>query len=173
MKSGDLMKFTIVSKGDTKSNALTDKMMNYMLGMNMVFDEESPEIVISVGGDGTLLQAFHRYQHIVSDVSFVGVHTGHLGFYADWGQDEVERLIVALKNDEFETVEYPLVEVLIHYESVGMETKYLALNEATLRMTNGSTLVMDVEIRNRHLKDSEAMAYVFPRPLVLLHTTRH
>ena len=92
MKSGDLMKFTIVSKGDTKSNALTDKMMNYMLGMNMVFDEESPEIVISVGGDGTLLQAFHRYQHIVSDVSFVGVHTGHLGFYTDYRDFELDKL---------------------------------------------------------------------------------
>ena len=74
------MKFSIVSKGDTKSNALTDKMKNYMLGMDMVLDEKSPEIVVSVGGDGTLLQAFHRYQHIVSGVSFVGVHTGHLGF---------------------------------------------------------------------------------------------
>lgn len=146
------MRFAIVSKGDTKSNALTDKMMNYMLGMDMVLDEKSPEIVVSVGGDGTLLQAFHRYQHIVGEVSFVGVHTGHLGFYADWGQDEVERLIMALKNDDFEVVEYPLVEVIIHYDKVGMETKYLALNEATLRMTNGSTLVMDVDIRNRHFE---------------------
>ncbi|GGE16022.1 NAD kinase [Jeotgalicoccus coquinae] len=152
MKSGDDMRFAIVSKGDTKSNALTDKMMNYMLGMDMVLDEKSPEIVVSVGGDGTLLQAFHRYQHIVGEVSFVGVHTGHLGFYADWGQDEVERLIMALKNDDFEVVEYPLVEVMIHYDKVGMETKYLALNEATLRMTNGSTLVMDVDIRNRHFE---------------------
>lgn len=62
------MRFAIVSKGDTKSNALTDKMMNYMLEMDMVLDEKSPEIVVSVGGDGTLLQAFHRYQHIVGKV---------------------------------------------------------------------------------------------------------
>src|SRR5699024_132436 len=110
MKSGDDMRFAIVSKGDTKSNALTDKMMNYMLEMDMVLDEKSPELVVSGGGDGTLRQACHRYQHIVGRVSWGGVHRGHLGLYADWGQDEVERLIMALKSDDLEIVEYPPVE---------------------------------------------------------------
>ena len=86
------MRFFIVSKGDTKSNALKDKMMNYMVDMGMTPDEKAPDIVISVGGDGTLLQAFHRYQHLLDHTAFVGVHTGHLGFYADWlPQEEIGR----------------------------------------------------------------------------------
>ncbi len=55
-----------------------------MKDFRMIEDSENPEIVISVGGDGTLLQAFHQYSHMLSKVAFVGVHTGHLGFYADW-----------------------------------------------------------------------------------------
>ncbi len=33
----------------------------------MIEDSENPEIVISVGGDGTLLQAFHQYSHMLSE----------------------------------------------------------------------------------------------------------
>ena len=36
-------------------------MINHMKDFHMVEDAVNPEIVISVGGDGTLLQAFHQY----------------------------------------------------------------------------------------------------------------
>ena len=75
------MRYTILTKGDSKSNALKHKMINHMKDFQMVEDSENPEIVISVGGDGTLLQAFHQYSHMLSKVAFVGIHTGHLGFY--------------------------------------------------------------------------------------------
>ncbi len=52
------MRYTILTKGDSKSNALKHKSMNYMKDFRMIEDSENPEIVISVGGDGTLLQAF-------------------------------------------------------------------------------------------------------------------
>ncbi|GAA3329556.1 hypothetical protein GCM10020331_078100 [Ectobacillus funiculus] len=55
-------------------------MREYLQDFEFVNDEQEPEIVISVGGDGTLLQAFHRYSHRLENTAFVGVHTGHLGF---------------------------------------------------------------------------------------------
>ncbi|SDK73060.1 MULTISPECIES: NAD kinase [Bacillales] len=146
------MKFVIVSKGDTKSNALKDRMVNYMAEMKMEYDETAPEMVISVGGDGTLLQAFHRYQHLLDAASFVGVHTGHLGFYADWLPHEVERLIISIQNDEYQLIEYPLLEIIITYEKFGAESRYLALNESTLRTDDGTTLVSDIDIRNQHFE---------------------
>ena len=72
------MRYTILSKGDSKSNALKHKMINHMKDFHMVEDAVNPEIVISVGGDGTLLQAF--INTTCFQVAFVGVHTGHLGF---------------------------------------------------------------------------------------------
>ena len=46
--------------------------------------DRDPELVITIGGDGTLLSAFHRYDHRLDEVRSLGVHTGHLGFYTDW-----------------------------------------------------------------------------------------
>lgn len=106
------MRYTILTKGDSKSNALKHKMMNYMKDFRMIEDSENPEIVISVGGDGTLLQAFHQYSHMLSKVAFVGVHTGHLGFYADWLPHEVEKLIIEINIQSFRSLNIHCLKLL-------------------------------------------------------------
>lgn len=146
------MRYVILSKGDPKSEALKHKMMCHMQDFNMIEDAENPEIVISVGGDGTLLQAFHHYSHMLSRCAFVGIHTGHLGFYADWLPHEVEKLVIAINKAEFQVIEYPLLEVILRYNDEGYETRYLALNEATMKTENGSTLVVDIDIRGQHFE---------------------
>ncbi|WP_334110583.1 NAD(+)/NADH kinase, partial [Anoxybacillus sp.] len=78
------MKFAVISKGDAISNECMHKIRTYLTDFRLTYDEDQPDIVISVGGDGTLLYAFHRYRSRLEQTAFVGVHTGHLGFYADW-----------------------------------------------------------------------------------------
>ncbi|MBB6177248.1 NAD+ kinase [Anoxybacillus tengchongensis] len=140
------MKFAVISKGDTISNECMYKIRTYLIDFSLTYDEDEPDIVISVGGDGTLLYAFHRYRSRLEQTAFVGVHTGHLGFYADWVPDEIEKLVIAIAKTPYQVVEYPLLEVTIRYVSGGREAKYLALNECTVKSVGG-TLVMDVEIR--------------------------
>ncbi|UOY92159.1 NAD kinase [Ectobacillus sp. JY-23] len=145
------MKFAIRSKGDQASNALADTMQKYLLDYKFISDEEEPDIVISVGGDGTLLHAFHRYYDRLDKTAFVGVHTGHLGFYADWLPGEVEKLVNAIAKTPFQVVEYPLLEVIIRYSDGTRETQHLAMNEATVKSLDG-TLVIDVEIRGEYFE---------------------
>lgn len=145
------MKFAITTKGDSRSNTLMHKMRSYLLDFDLVYDEDQPDIVISVGGDGTLLYAFHRYSSRLDKTAFVGVHTGHLGFYADWVPEEIEKLVIAIAKTPYQVIEYPLLEVIIRYQHGGKETRYLALNESTVKAVEG-TLVMDVEIRGQHFE---------------------
>ncbi|MBB5325541.1 NAD+ kinase [Anoxybacillus tepidamans] len=140
------LKFAITSKGDATSNTLMQKMKTYLVDFGLEYDEDQPDIVISVGGDGTLLYAFHRYCRRLDKTAFVGVHTGHLGFYADWVPEEIEKLVIAIAKTPYQIVEYPLLEVIIRYVSGGKEARYLALNECTVKSVSG-TLVMDVEIK--------------------------
>lgn len=140
------MKFAIVSKGDQYSNILVQKIRTYLQDFELEYDEDQPEIVISVGGDGTLLYAFHRYKGRLEQTAFVGVHTGHLGFYADWVPEEIEKLVIAIAKSPYQVIEYPLLDVVVRYTHNGRESKYLALNESTVKSIEG-TFVMDVEIR--------------------------
>ena len=72
MRGKQKMKFAITSKGDQKSNTLMHRMRTYLQDFELEYDEDQPDIVISVGGDGTLLYAFHRYSSRLDKTSFVG-----------------------------------------------------------------------------------------------------
>ena len=146
MKVVITLKFFVVSRGDDTSNKLTRKIQSYLEDFNLVCDAKEPEIVISVGGDGTFLHAFHHYKDRLADTAFVGVHTGHLGFYTDWTPEEVEKLVIHIARTPFQIVKYPLLEVTVRYTDGSKENRYLALNECTVRTVEGS-LVMDVEIK--------------------------
>ncbi|OEH91682.1 NAD kinase [Bacillus solimangrovi] len=145
------MKFAIRSRGDQSSNGLKMKMKNYLQEFDLIWDEEEPDIVITVGGDGTLLYAFHRYKHRLDKTAFVGIHTGHLGFYADWLPEEAEKLVIELAKTPYQIAEYPLLETIIRHIDGGKEVVYLALNESTVKTVDGS-LVIDVEIKGERFE---------------------
>lgn len=146
-----IMKFAVTSKGDQLSNTIKHKIKSYLVDFQFEYDEVQPDIVISVGGDGTLLYAFHRYVKRLDKTAFIGVHTGHLGFYADWVPEEVEKLIIDIAKTPYQVVEYPLLEVIVRYNNGSREQSYLALNECTVKAVEGS-LVMDVEIKGDHFE---------------------
>ncbi|MBU9713287.1 NAD kinase [Evansella tamaricis] len=140
------MNFTVSSRGDDVSNRISQKIRSYLEEFKLSPNEEEPDIVISVGGDGTLLQAFHQYTNRLAETSFVGVHTGHLGFYADWQPEEVEKLVIHIAKTPFKVVEYPLLEVIIRHHNESKSERFLALNECSVKSIEGS-VVMDIEIK--------------------------
>lgn len=146
------MRYNIVSKGDHKSNSIKENMEQKMDQSHMVKDTKTPEIVISVGGDGTLLQAFHQYSYRLSETAFVGVHTGHLGFYADWLPHESDKLIEEIIDGDYEVIEYPLIDITVNYNDDQAPTHHIALNEATMKTEDNTTLVADISLRGQHFE---------------------
>lgn len=142
------MKFAIQTRNDDLSNALLASAKQYLIDFGLEFDDESPDIVLSIGGDGTLLHAFHKYSDRLDQTAFVGIHTGHLGFYADWKPEEIEKLVISIARHTYEVIEYPLLEVTITHENEKDNKTYLALNESTIK-SPGVTLVVDVELNGR------------------------
>ncbi|MHC5248680.1 NAD kinase [Enterococcus sp. HY326] len=141
------MKVAIVNNHEEKSLAVAKQLRDLLGQANIILDERNPELVISVGGDGTLLSAFHRYNHLLSKVSFLGVHTGHLGFYTDWRDYELTELVESLKNNRGQSVSYPLLDIVIKYSDGKTQNHFLALNESTIKRGN-RTMVADVYIKD-------------------------
>lgn len=145
------MKFKIISRGDEKSNQLKVRMKQHLIDFELVYDREEPDLVISIGGDGTFLEAFHRYHHRLADTAFIGIHTGHLGFYADYVPEELEKLVIEIAKTPYQVVEYPLLEVIIRSKTGNKTDQFLALNEATIK-TPESSVVFDVEIKGERFE---------------------
>lgn len=136
----------IVNNHEEKSIKVTEQLVALLNESENVIDQKDPELVISVGGDGTLLSAFHLYNHRLGEVQFLGVHTGHLGFYTDWRDYELEELVKTLCNSRQKSVSYPLLDVRIVYSNGKPDKHFLALNESTIKRGN-RTMVADISIK--------------------------
>lgn len=145
------MKYYIVSKGDVESDEICNHMNSSLKEAGMTEDMSKPDLVISVGGDGTLLDAFHRFKSLSRTTAFVGLHTGHLGFYADWQPHEVDELIAGIIHKNYQVIEYPLLSIETHLNNGDILTD-IALNESTLKTSDGSTLVVDVALKGNHFE---------------------
>ncbi|MEO1773110.1 NAD kinase [Candidatus Enterococcus ferrettii] len=141
------LKIGIIHNNEAKSLKVYEDLL-LLLAKNNDFAivERDPELVITIGGDGTLLSAFHRYSHKLDTVRFLGVHTGHLGFYTDWRDYELEEMVNSLCSDRDKSVSYPLLDVVVNFED-GRHKHFLAMNESTVRKGN-RTMVADVYIKD-------------------------
>lgn len=83
-------KFSIVAKKNEKSYIIEEKIKSILKQHGWQYDKKNPELVICVGGDGTLLYAVHKYLNQLENVKFVGIHTGTLGFFTDYTEEEVD-----------------------------------------------------------------------------------
>ncbi|MDO5079357.1 MAG: NAD kinase [Streptococcus minor] len=150
MKNTDRKKIALLSSRNPKSEAVSKELWNKLKEANFILTPKNPDIVISIGGDGMLLSAFHKYESIIDRVRFVGIHTGHLGFYTDYRDFEVDKLIANLKLDTGAKVSYPILNVKVKMMD-GRQVTARALNEATVKRLS-KTMVADVFINNVHFE---------------------
>ena len=130
------MKYSVLIRDDDKSKKIAEYIKKNII---YSYDENNPDIVIAVGGDGTLLEAFHKYPNSV----VFGLHTGHLGFFANYNPDNIDLLINDINNNTYKTEKIPLLSMLIE-ESNGNAYYEDAVNEATV-LSSVKTLILDVK----------------------------
>lgn len=146
MKNTGRKKVALLASRNPKSEVVSKELWKRLREENFILTPKNPDIVISIGGDGMLLSAFHKYEKLIDRVRFVGIHTGHLGFYTDYRDFEVENLVENLKLDRGARVSYPILNVKVKLTD-GRIVEMKALNEATIKRLS-KTMVADIIINN-------------------------
>lgn len=150
------MKIGIFANDTPQTEQIKNQLEQKLSDRHITIDNANPDIVITIGGDGTLLSAFHHYQEQLETIRFLGVHTGHLGFYTDWRANELDDLVISLQSDNGQAVSYPLLDISVTYHDENQARHYLALNEATLKrigMTMGADVYIGGELFERFRGD--------------------
>ncbi len=127
------MRFSISNRDDDNSKQLNNIITDILIQNDWIRDDSFPNIVICIGGDGTILRAIHDYINILDSTSFVGLHTGTLGFLTDYVQDELDDFIHDLLNNSPDIEERPLLEV--HFSDDSM---IYAFNEIRIEKIFGT-----------------------------------
>lgn len=146
MKNTGRKKVALLASRNPKSEVVSKELWKRLREENFILTPKNPDIVISIGGDGMLLSAFHKYEKLIDRVRFVGIHTGHLGFYTDYRDFEVENLVENLKLDTGARISYPILNVKVKLTD-GSIVEMKALNETTIKRLS-KTMVADIIINN-------------------------
>lgn len=142
------MRFSIIDRQDEHSKSIASQLETACEEKGWTCDPEEPELVFCVGGDGTLLRAIHHYLDQLDHVLFLGIHTGTLGFFTDYTDNELDRLIANLDN-------VPEIEEarLLEARFPGSEQTCYALNEIRIE-SDSRTLRLDLHIDGAFFEQS-------------------
>jgi len=111
------------------------------------------DLLISVGGDGTILRAITYVRDL--GIPIVGINTGRLGFLATIQTDEIETALTEIFKGEYKISERTLLSVSVSPKNQDIEHTNFALNEIAVSRKN-TTSMITVET---HLNDEFLTSY--------------
>lgn len=136
------MTYWIVNKEDSFSEQIKKKLIKEI---HLTLNQDNPNLVVVIGGDGTFISAVHQYPNAI----FLGVHTGHLGFYANYTLDSLPQMIDSINQQNYmiEKIDVLECELKTHEQCI----KAFAMNELTI-LKPPKTLILNVNIDGEKLE---------------------
>jgi len=107
-----------------------------------------PDLVLSVGGDGTFLETVLKVKDM--GIPVAGVNTGRMGFLANIPAEDIGHSIDMLCNGEYEIIERCLLE-LTRPAGLFDEKSSSALNEITIQKADFSMITINVYVNEVYL----------------------
>lgn len=107
-----------------------------------------PDLVLSVGGDGTFLETVLKVKDL--GIPVAGVNTGRMGFLANIPGEEIVKSVEQLIRNDYEIVERSMLEIVRPSQLFDNQTG-MALNEMTIQKANLSMITIHVYVDNTFL----------------------
>ncbi len=101
--------------------------------------DNSFDLLISIGGDGTILRAVTQIKDL--DIPIIGINTGRLGFLATIPKDKIEFAVDELLNKNYSISERSLISVSTTPKNKEVLEFNVALNEITVSRKNTTSMV--------------------------------
>ncbi|MDN5352236.1 MAG: kinase [Clostridiales bacterium] len=127
-----------------------------------VIDRESPEVIIVIGGDGTMLSAIRKYKHL--EIPFVGIDTGTLGFLTTIMPTHLETIFEVLDRKDYRIVTYPLLMVETKTLSGGIYKDY-AFNEIVIKHVEAKLMEAKVYVNGKPFNYFTGDGLIFSTPI--------
>lgn len=100
---------------------------------------DSYDLLISVGGDGTILRAITYVRDF--SIPIVGINTGRLGFLATIQTEDIEKAICQILGGHYKTSERTLLSVTTNPQNEAITETNFALNEIAVSRKNTTSMI--------------------------------
>lgn len=156
-----MKKVKLYFNNNEKSIEVYKIIYNKLKDLGFTITNDNPDIAIAIGGDGAFLRMVKSCE-FNSDVLYVGVNAGTLGFACDIEVEEIDEFInnIISNNYKLDMISIGESKIISKYE----EYKSYYLNELTVREKNLNTAIFDVSIDNDYLEHFVGDGFLISTP---------
>lgn len=101
--------------------------------------DKSFDLLVSVGGDGTILRAIIFIKDL--GIPIIGINTGRLGFLATIQVDQIEKAIQNIIDGKYKISERSLLAIETSPENADIKSLNFALNEVAVSRKNTTSMI--------------------------------
>ncbi len=136
-------KVKIFYNNNDKSINTFNEVKDKLIKNGFIIVENDYNIAIAIGGDGSFLRMV-KETNFKSDVLYLGINTGTLGFAQEIHVNELDELIENLKTGNYKVNEFGVQETNLY--SNNENSKFYSLNDIVIRDMDLNTLKLDIFI---------------------------
>ena len=141
-------KYKIFSNDNEKSKE-THKLVEEKLKLNGFISDDNYNLAIAIGGDGSFLRMI-KQTNFNSDVLYVGINAGTLGFAQEVSLSSIDEFINELKNGDYKIDSIGIQETKVITKK--SDSCFYSLNEIVVRQKELNTFTSDVYIEDALLE---------------------
>lgn len=112
--------------------------------------DDTVELVIAIGGDGTFLNAVNSLDY--PDCCFAGINTGHLGFFQEINTEHIEIFEKIIQGNGISIQEITPLKIKIYAGGVAEPATHYAVNEISIRHKRFKVIHLHTYISNQYIE---------------------
>lgn len=139
----EIKKVKLFCNDNDKSRTIYDIVYKALIDNKFEITEDNFDLAIAIGGDGSFLRMVKKC-NFNSEVLYVGINSGTLGFAQEVSAEEIDDFIKDLKNNNYKIDDIGIEEVRVVTGNDKYE--FYSLNEIVIREKNLNVAMLDISI---------------------------
>lgn len=145
----NIKKFRLFVNDNDKSREVADVVSNKLCEAGFKNVKKDYDLAIAIGGDGSFLRMV-KATNFNSNVLYIGINAGTLGFAQEVSIEEIDKFVDELKNNKFKVDNIGVQETKVITDD--SDSYFFSLNEIVIRQKELNTVVLDVNIEDVFLE---------------------
>ena len=139
----NIKKFRLFVNDNDKSREVSDIVNSKLCEAGFKCVKKDYDLAIAIGGDGSFLRMV-KATNFNSNVLYIGINAGTLGFAQEVSIEEIDKFVDELKNNKFKVDNIGVQETKVITDD--SDSYFFSLNEIVIRQKELNTVVLDVKI---------------------------
>lgn len=131
-----------VNKNDV-SIKIQEELERILIKYNFEITDDNYDLAIAIGGDGSFLRMVNN-TNFNSDICYIGINTGTLGFLQEIKPEDIELFVLALNNNDYKIDNIGTLETKI--TTSDSISRHFSLNEIVIRQLELNALMLNIYI---------------------------